>query len=622
MWHDVETTKDYLNYNILANTAAQMIYDAHEEPLSIGVSGSWGSGKSSLVKMIAAELKNISKPDERKYVFLDFNAWLYQGYDDARSALLQSVSDLLEAESKERKPTGTKVLEFVKRVKWFKLGKMLTPIAIGAVTGGSIAGPIGGLIGAAKGVLDNIGNLQDKQVNSLRDAYTALSPELSDLLKEKATRSLPQEINELRKCFLETLNELDITLVVFVDDLDRCLPPTAIATLEAIRLLLFMQRTAFIIAADEQMIRSAVNLHFGGEGISKDMSTSYFDKLIQVPLRIPRPGINEIKVYLAMLFVEKLNKQNKIDDKGLTQCERAVSALLQRSWGSAITLENLLEACKGYEEIVKPSMAIADQIAPTMASAQQINGNPRLIKRFLNNLEIRESMARVQGISITYNILVKLQLFERCASASAYNYLVKEVTESKDGVLGFLAEAEKAYSNDESYEFTEESWQDDFTVGWSKLSPTLGAVDLRPYLYLSRSHTNAFVAYDMLSEKAQALIEAVQSVSAWSDALAAQIRQLPETECSNAFQRVIQRAKANQWPEGCFIQAYLFAYAYPALLNQLANELKDIPAQMRTKTLSLIPLIRNKEQMKALLNEWEKDGSTPTSVKRAIQIRR
>ncbi|WP_444451281.1 KAP family P-loop NTPase fold protein (plasmid) [Rhodobacter capsulatus] len=51
-------------------------------------------------------------------------------------------------------------------------------------------------------------------------------------------------------------------LVVMVDDLDRCLPSTAISTLEAIRLFLFVERTAFIIGADEAMIEYAVRDHF------------------------------------------------------------------------------------------------------------------------------------------------------------------------------------------------------------------------------------------------------------------------------------------------------------------------------------------------------------------------
>ena len=94
MWHDIETTDDLLNFKINAEVAAQIIRDSAEQPISIGVSGNWGTGKSSLVKMIGKSLRQ-DEDSKSKFVFVEFNAWLYQGYEDARLALLQSVSDKL-----------------------------------------------------------------------------------------------------------------------------------------------------------------------------------------------------------------------------------------------------------------------------------------------------------------------------------------------------------------------------------------------------------------------------------------------------------------------------------------------------------------------------------------------
>jgi len=42
MWNDVETIEDLLNFKVIADTAAQMIKDANNQPVSIGVSGGWG----------------------------------------------------------------------------------------------------------------------------------------------------------------------------------------------------------------------------------------------------------------------------------------------------------------------------------------------------------------------------------------------------------------------------------------------------------------------------------------------------------------------------------------------------------------------------------------------------
>ena len=54
MWHDIEAKIDLLNFNLVAEAAAQLVRDSEGQPLTIGISGGWGVGKSSLVKMIGA----------------------------------------------------------------------------------------------------------------------------------------------------------------------------------------------------------------------------------------------------------------------------------------------------------------------------------------------------------------------------------------------------------------------------------------------------------------------------------------------------------------------------------------------------------------------------------------
>jgi len=78
MWHDIEAKVDLLNFNVVAVAAGQLVRDSGGQPLTIGISGGWGVGKSSLVKMIGATLSKDNDSD-KKYVFLEFNAWLYQG---------------------------------------------------------------------------------------------------------------------------------------------------------------------------------------------------------------------------------------------------------------------------------------------------------------------------------------------------------------------------------------------------------------------------------------------------------------------------------------------------------------------------------------------------------------
>ena len=90
MWNDVETTIDYLHFSVISKTISELIIESGEDPISIRVSGSWGFGKASMVKMIGKNLIESNK-DSDKYIFIEFNAWLYQGYEDAKSALLVLV---------------------------------------------------------------------------------------------------------------------------------------------------------------------------------------------------------------------------------------------------------------------------------------------------------------------------------------------------------------------------------------------------------------------------------------------------------------------------------------------------------------------------------------------------
>lgn len=430
MWHDVETTKDLLNFTVVASTAAQLIRESGEQPLSIGISGSWGTGKSSLVKMIGSALRE-DVSNEDKYVFLEFNAWLYQGYDDARMALLQSVADKLLGEANKRKSHIEKAFEFAKQVNWLRVGRLLAPTISGAIAGGTLGGPLGAVIGAVAGICKGGSTPSEEDIKKVQDAYASLQPELASLLREKKSKSLPQEIEDLRSKFEDLLRSLDVTLIVLVDDLDRCLSDTAISTLEAMRLLLFLPHTAFIIAADELMIRGAVRAHFGNANLNDDLVTSYFDKLIQVPLRVPRLGVTEVKGYLILLLAELAEGRGDITKEERIAAEKIILDAVRKSWAGGLTRKAMEAAYGTKADKVSLEIDLADQLAGLMVSAEGISGNPRLIKRFLNNLMIRLSIAKAQGMSVAFDQLIKLQLFERCAPPAAFEYLVRQVAERR-----------------------------------------------------------------------------------------------------------------------------------------------------------------------------------------------
>lgn len=82
MWPDNETERDFLNFTVIADTVAEIIMQAQGRPVSIGVSGDWGVGKSSMIKLIRRSLESRQQGEKGpELLFVEFNAWLYQGYE-------------------------------------------------------------------------------------------------------------------------------------------------------------------------------------------------------------------------------------------------------------------------------------------------------------------------------------------------------------------------------------------------------------------------------------------------------------------------------------------------------------------------------------------------------------
>ena len=105
------------------------------KPISIGVSGAWGVGKSSMIKLIRAALSERAESQGEDFILVEFNAWLYQGYDDARAALLEVIASSLVKEAEERKSAVAKAGELLRRVNWFRAARLTAGTVIPMVFG-------------------------------------------------------------------------------------------------------------------------------------------------------------------------------------------------------------------------------------------------------------------------------------------------------------------------------------------------------------------------------------------------------------------------------------------------------------------------------------------------------
>src|SRR3989344_2092317 len=300
MWPDNETDQDFLNFAGVAGTVAEIIVQANGRPISVGVSGAWGVGKSSMIRLLRKSMSARDEAVASRFVFVEFNAWLYQGYDDARAALMDVIATALQQEAEKRKTGLEKASDLFKRIRWLRLARVggaviaaaagVPPIALASESLEFVKG-----LGTGQTTKEEVGNAE-AATKKIGTAATG------GLLEAKPDYSPPKEIHALRLAFEETLEELGITLVVLIDDLDRCLPETTISTLEAMRLFLFLKNTAFVIAADTDMIKHAGRRHF--DGVDDELVTIYFYKLVQVPIRVPPLGTQEVRAYMMLLFVE------------------------------------------------------------------------------------------------------------------------------------------------------------------------------------------------------------------------------------------------------------------------------------------------------------------------------
>ncbi len=485
---DNETKVDMLNNRAIAKTIVGLLSETPSRPISIGVHGDWGAGKSSILEMIQEELS-----DSKDILCLKFNGWQFQGFEDAKIALIEGiVSSLIEKRSLKTKATDL-VKKIWNNINWLKVAKGAGSLAVSLFTGV----PPMSLIQDGLSVMN--GMIKDPQKTA--DTIEKFGGYIKDSLQDD--KSITKEILEFRELFDELIKKAEIKqLVVLIDDLDRCLPKVAVETLEAIRLFMFTKNTAFIIAADETMIEYSVRDHFPDlpeSSLAREFARKYLEKLIQVPFRIPTLGLFEAKIYISLLmicsdFEEENPIVNKIIEFALTK--------VKRPWeNNDLTTEEIKEII-GDDQFIKvqEKVIIANQICDILASGS--SGNPRQIKRFINTLLLRYQIAKDRGFGddIKLSILAKLMLVERFMPEIYAQ--IAYLTAGGDGKCNALSSFESSIDKDEKAEEAKietkeqkmpEEWKTDtYFIHWARIEPKIGNVDLRPYYFANKEKTDYF----------------------------------------------------------------------------------------------------------------------------------
>ena len=311
---DKPAARDYLDYNSYAATLADLI-DKTQTPLTVGVFGAWGSGKTTLMGMIESALREIEKtPDGRRFMLVRFEAWKYYKEDALWRAMLLRVLDALrpdvKGEAKLTKSIDTLEQSLYRNVEWKEKGgltidwpKLAKAGASGALkmTFAFVPG-VSTLTEAVKAAQGAIGKGDVAgDASSIADAFQR------DMIVHHRNQlsSIEQFQTEFSK--LVKNHFADRRLVIFVDDLDRCLPEKAIEVLEAIKLFLDVEGCVFVLGIDQEVITRGLEARYKesiADGQSEKFSTHYIEKLIQLPFHLPPIEAREIGSYLKLLNVD------------------------------------------------------------------------------------------------------------------------------------------------------------------------------------------------------------------------------------------------------------------------------------------------------------------------------
>lgn len=406
MWLDNASDIDILFYEPYARIISDIAKNKEYNPLTIGVFGLWGAGKSTLLSLIDNKLK-----DEEKIICVTINAWMFETYDDAKTAIMEALLQELKEKApseKVRKNLGN----LIKSVDWFKLGtKAVSKIAplVASVVSGNPLPMLLNVTGSAEEIGNTVKNAADS-IQSLKDEYWKDYGSVTD-------NSAVNTIRKFRKEFSTSLEDDGIeNVVIMIDDLDRCSPERIIEILEVIKLFLAVERTTFIIAADENVIKYAIRGKYPPmNGFDVELDKEYIEKIIQLPIYIPELSAKDIQNYLILLVAQSFLTKDSFDkllkeifDKKMTVSGDVISL---------VQLNKLIEELDltwkrdGDTEHKKISVII-DEIREIVAYT--LKGNPRQAKRFLNTFITKRKLAQIYyGEELSMEILAKLLVLQK-----------------------------------------------------------------------------------------------------------------------------------------------------------------------------------------------------------------
>lgn len=552
LWPDNPTALDLLGFEDIAAPVLEAIARERLDPVAVGVFGDWGSGKTTVLEILNEQLKN--QPDT---LVVFTRPWEYDPTLDARATLITEVLEVVRAKAEEDKgfweKSKDKFEKLAERIKWSKA------IAL-----------------ASKSAITFTLPSPDKVVEIFGEAGKVADPTL---------QGFREEFSELMGEFTNVKR-----VVVLVDDLDRCLPPTVVMTLEAIKLFLSVKKMAFVIATDEALVKAAITKHFEPSQQGARMAADYLEKIIQVPLPVPALGLGDTEAYLAMMLLDQ-----HFDGADEPLKVIAAHCAERRRQGEPEVLKALPTTAvppEGQEDL-----ALAGELAPVLF--EKLDGNPRRLKRFLNAFWVRSDIAGRRGAALAPRPLAKLMVLERIepdAFAQLFDW-------SKAGTL---TENLRKLDEGETVDGAHSAF-----AWWGKMAPKLADENLVPYLRLAAALRRQSGPRSDLRVDLAELVEKLAYGSAPDKTAGREkLRGLPQEDRRTMAREIVDQIRTDPSTQDSLGEPLTELIEDAELVSEIAHGLERLDAS-RVEAALIIGLIAGQtvpDAIRSVIRTWNDTG--------------
>lgn len=625
MWSDGVSKIDMLAYEPYAELIYEISISDRLNPLTIGLFGRWGSGKSTLLKFIEDKIK-INKEKNKKVVSIKVNAWMYEGYDDAKTALMEDILRTINENIPIKEECKNRLIKLLKRVDWLRIGSIIAkkgfPLLISAVSGNPLP------IGTVFKELTEIDIQNQENIIKLQERIS----QIKDFIKDGDEKDyIVENIRTFREEFEKLINQSEVdNLIVMIDDLDRCSPERIVDTIEAVKLFLAVEKTTFIIAIDDEVLRYSIKKKYPKIDDDKiiDISEDYIEKIIQLPIELPELSEIDIKNYMLLLICEMFLtedsllkvieglKNKDIFTKGEIINPKDIEDLLEGD-------DNTLFKDYSTKENFKNYLILFNKIGDIVASS--LKGNPRQTKRFLNTYFIRKRLAEIQKINLDERILAKLMVLEYI-NKNLFSELYKWQF-NNNGIASELKEIE-AYilerEKDNDFENKYKRWLEPKIQDWLLLEPSnLSEVDLRQYFYLAKESVKE-QKLTMLNIKAEVRKKANEICNTELEdtiriKLIEQLKDESPDNRNDVFNAI--KVKFSQDHSGIKNVLFDFVIVFPEYIDEVIQELKKLETN-EIDPAFLAKLVNKSQQIdkfEQLINYYKEQEKVSSDVLEKIK---